>query len=66
MTPFDVGAYASSHDLYFGNGRYQSASEQVADQIRERAALMLELEQSHGTIFAWKINTPSLPMAAVL
>lgn len=45
MTPFDVGAYASS-TTYISGTAVKKAAEQVADQIKERAALMLELEQS--------------------
>jgi len=44
MTPFDVGAYASS-TTYISGTAVKKAAEQVADQIRERAALMLELDQ---------------------
>jgi len=46
MTPFDVGAYASS-TTYISGTAVKKAAEQVADQIKERAALMLALEQSH-------------------
>ena len=46
MTPFDTGAYASS-TTYISGTAVKQAAEQVADQIRERAALMLELEQWH-------------------
>ena len=42
MTPFDTGAYASS-TTYISGTAVQRASQQVADQIRERAALMLGL-----------------------
>jgi putative selenate reductase molybdopterin-binding subunit len=47
MTPFDVGAYASS-TTYISGTAVKRASEQVAEQIRERAALMLELDDWHG------------------
>lgn len=40
MTPFDTGAYASS-TTYISGTAVKRAAEQVADQIRERAALML-------------------------
>lgn len=40
MTPFDTGAYASS-TTYISGTAVKKAAEQVADQIRERAALML-------------------------
>ncbi|MBP7041123.1 MAG: molybdopterin-dependent oxidoreductase [Chloroflexi bacterium] len=43
MTPFDVGAYASS-TTYISGTAVKRAAEQVADQIRERAALMLGLD----------------------
>jgi putative selenate reductase molybdopterin-binding subunit len=46
MTPFDTGAYASS-TTYISGTAVKQAAEQVADQIRERAALMLELELWH-------------------
>jgi putative selenate reductase molybdopterin-binding subunit len=46
MTPFDTGAYASS-TTYISGTAVKKAAEQVADQIRERAALMLELDQWH-------------------
>jgi putative selenate reductase molybdopterin-binding subunit len=43
MTPFDTGAYASS-TTYISGTAVKKAAEQVAEQIRERAALMLELD----------------------
>lgn len=43
MTPFDTGAYASS-TTYISGTAVKKAAEQVAEQIKERAALMLELE----------------------
>ncbi|NHZ71657.1 MAG: molybdopterin-dependent oxidoreductase [Aquificales bacterium] len=46
MTPFDVGAYASS-TTYISGTAVTKAAKQIADQIRERAALMLNLEQAH-------------------
>ena len=49
MTPFDVGAYASS-TTYISGTAVKKAAEQVADQIRQRAALMLELESSDGIV----------------
>lgn len=42
MTPFDTGAYASS-TTYISGMAVKKACEQVAEQIRERAALMLGL-----------------------
>jgi putative selenate reductase molybdopterin-binding subunit len=44
MTPFDTGAYASS-TTYISGTAVKRAAEQVADQIRERAALMLGLSE---------------------
>jgi putative selenate reductase molybdopterin-binding subunit len=44
MTPFDTGAYASS-TTYISGTAVKLAAEQVAEQIRERAALMLGLEE---------------------
>ncbi len=43
MTPFDTGAYASS-TTYISGTAVKRAAEQLADQIRERAALMLDLD----------------------
>jgi putative selenate reductase molybdopterin-binding subunit len=43
MTPFDTGAYASSTTFVSGTAVLKAA-EDVANQIRERAALMLDLE----------------------
>ncbi len=42
MTPFDTGAYASS-TTYISGMAVKKACEQAAEQIRERAALMLGL-----------------------
>lgn len=44
MTPFDTGAYASS-TTYISGTAVKRAAEQIADQIRERAALMLEITE---------------------
>jgi putative selenate reductase molybdopterin-binding subunit len=44
FTPFDTGAYASS-TTYISGTAVKKAAEEVADQIRERAALMLELDE---------------------
>ncbi len=46
MTPFDTGAYASS-TTYISGTAVKRAAEQVAEQIKERAALMLELDSWH-------------------
>ncbi|RME48797.1 MAG: xanthine dehydrogenase [Caldilineae bacterium] len=43
MTPFDTGAYASS-TTYISGMAVKKAAEAVAAQIRERAALLLELD----------------------
>ncbi len=47
MTPFDTGAYASS-TTYISGTAVKRAAEQVAEQIKERAALMLELDDWRG------------------
>jgi putative selenate reductase molybdopterin-binding subunit len=44
FTPFDTGAYASS-TTYISGTAVVRAAEQLADQIRERAALMLDLDR---------------------
>ncbi|MCP4427825.1 MAG: molybdopterin-dependent oxidoreductase, partial [Chloroflexi bacterium] len=46
MTPFDTGAYASSTTFVSGTA-VKRAAEQLAEQIKERAALMLELDDGH-------------------
>ena len=43
MTPFDTGAYASS-TTYISGTAVTRAAEQLADQIRERAALIMGLD----------------------
>ncbi len=43
MTPFDTGAYASS-TTYISGTAVKRAAEQLADQIRERAATMLAFD----------------------
>ena len=43
MTPFDTGAYASS-TTYISGTAVKKAAEQVAEQIKERAAMMLDLD----------------------
>ena len=43
MTPFDTGAYASS-TTYISGTAVKRAAEALADQIRERAAQLLELD----------------------
>jgi putative selenate reductase molybdopterin-binding subunit len=44
FTPFDTGAYASS-TTYISGTAVKKAAEDVADQMRERAALMLDLDE---------------------
>jgi putative selenate reductase molybdopterin-binding subunit len=44
FTPFDTGAYASS-TTYISGTAVKKAAEEVAKQIRERAALMLNLDE---------------------
>jgi len=46
MTPFDTGAYASS-TTYISGTAVKMAAEKMADQIKERAAMMLGLEEWH-------------------
>jgi len=45
MTPFDTGAYASS-TTYISGTAVKKAAEGVAEQIKERAALMLGLDST--------------------
>ncbi|MFP4324273.1 MAG: xanthine dehydrogenase family protein molybdopterin-binding subunit, partial [Anaerolineales bacterium] len=47
MTPFDTGAYASS-TTYISGMSVKNAAEGVAEQIKERAALMLDLATTDG------------------
>ncbi|MFN2138100.1 MAG: molybdopterin-dependent oxidoreductase [Candidatus Promineifilaceae bacterium] len=47
FTPFDTGAYASS-TTYISGTAVKKAAEQVADQVRERAALILGLDSWRG------------------
>jgi putative selenate reductase molybdopterin-binding subunit len=47
MTPFDTGAYASS-TTYISGTAVKKAAEQLAEQIKERAALMLGLDRWDG------------------
>ncbi len=49
MTPFDTGAYASS-TTYISGTATQKAAEQVGEQIKERAGLMLGLGDWSGVI----------------
>ena len=43
MTPFDTGAYASS-TTYISGTAVKKAAEEIREQIKERAALMLDLD----------------------
>jgi putative selenate reductase molybdopterin-binding subunit len=47
FTPFDTGAYASS-TTYISGMAVKKAAEGVAEQIKERAALMLKLDSTDG------------------
>jgi putative selenate reductase molybdopterin-binding subunit len=47
MTPFDTGAYASS-TTYISGTAVKKAAEQVREQIKERAGLMLKLTDWSG------------------
>lgn len=47
MTPFDTGAYASS-TTYISGMATKLAAEEIAEQIKERAGLMLDLEDWSG------------------
>ncbi len=49
FTPFDKGAYASS-TTYISGGAVRKAALDVADQIKEHAALMLGLESAEGLV----------------
>lgn len=49
MTPFDTGAYASS-TTYISGTAVMRAAEQVREQIKERAGLMLNLHDWSGVI----------------
>jgi putative selenate reductase molybdopterin-binding subunit len=47
MTPFDTGAYASS-TTYISGTAVMKAAEQIREQIKERAGLMLKLDDWRG------------------
>jgi putative selenate reductase molybdopterin-binding subunit len=49
MTPFDTGAYASS-TTYISGTAVMRAAEQVRDQIKERAGLMLDVDNWQSII----------------
>lgn len=49
LTPFDVGAYASS-TTYISGTAVKLAAEKVREQIKERAGLMLKLDDWSGIV----------------
>lgn len=49
LTPFDVGAYASS-TTYISGTAVKLAAEKVREQIKERAGLMLKLDDWSGVV----------------
>ncbi len=68
LTPFDVGAYASS-TTYISGTAVKKAAEDLAAQIRERAALMLGLADESGIVLrdrrAWAPDGRSLSLAEI-
>lgn len=68
ITPFDVGAYASS-TTYISGMAVKKAAEDLAAQIRERAALMLDLPDDSGIVLrdrrAWAPDGRSLSLAEI-
>lgn len=68
ITPFDVGAYASS-TTYISGTAVKKAAEDLAAQIRERAALMLDLPDDSGIVLrdrrAWAADGRSLSLAEI-
>ncbi len=67
MTPFDVGAYASS-TTYISGMAAKRAAEQVRDQIAERAGLMLEVDASTIELHdraAWSADGRSVTLEAI-
>ncbi len=58
MTPFDTGAYASS-TTYISGTATQKAAQQVREQIKERAGLMLGLDDwSNVTLAERRVSAP--------
>jgi putative selenate reductase molybdopterin-binding subunit len=49
MTPFDTGAYASS-TTYISGTAVKKAAEELREQIKERAGLMMKLDNWHGVV----------------
>ena len=67
MTPFDVGAYASS-TTYISGMAAKRAAEQVHDQIAERAGLMLEVDPATVELrdrAAWSKDGRSVSLEAI-
>lgn len=68
LTPFDVGAYASS-TTYISGMAVKKAAEDLAAQIRERAALILGLADENGIVLrdrrAWAPDGRSLSLAEI-
>jgi putative selenate reductase molybdopterin-binding subunit len=67
MTPFDVGAYASS-TTYISGMATMRAAEQVRGQIIERAALMLDVESDSIDLYdgaAWAANGESVTLEKI-
>lgn len=58
FTPFDKGAYASS-TTYISGGAVRKAAIKIREQIREHAALMLEIDESSCLVLAdRKVTAP--------
>lgn len=68
MTPFDTGAYASS-TTYISGTAVKKAAEGVREQIKERAGLMLELDDWSGVELrerrAWAEDGRSVTLEAI-
>ncbi|MCO5207800.1 MAG: molybdopterin-dependent oxidoreductase [Anaerolineae bacterium] len=68
MTPFDTGAYASS-TTYISGTAVKKAAEGVREQIKERAGLMLELDDWSGVELrnrrAWAPDGRSVSMEEI-
>jgi putative selenate reductase molybdopterin-binding subunit len=68
MTPFDTGAYASS-TTYISGTAVKKAAEQVREQIKERAGLMLGLDEWSGVTLqnrqAWSSDGRSLSLEEI-
>ncbi|MCA9969834.1 MAG: molybdopterin-dependent oxidoreductase, partial [Anaerolineales bacterium] len=66
MTPFDTGAYASS-TTYISGTAVKKAAEGVREQIKERAGLMLGLDDWRGVVLrdrrAWAEDGRSVSLA---